>query len=332
MAEALRRAEADSGGSGLLARGRLAPDHQRAVVAVPQPRARGRRAAAVPRRATSRPPSWAATWSGSPSPGPRPRSRPASSTWSRSAAARPAAPGRACGPRASSPTGRCRATTCPSPTASASTGRSSASSRASGACGSRFTSTRCSRWRCGPGSASASTSTVDGSGASGRPSRRWRPPTPRRGSSARFTAEELIEPTAENRMISFPYTKRLCSNNQVDQGSGLHPLLGRGGRAGRRAPRPLGVPPRRQPRPSTTGTSRTGPTCARRPPCAWPDATRSPSPGSAPTTSPTPTSTPASPPPCRSRRSSSGWSPTRGRRHRVGRRSGPRCRSRSPAG
>ena len=37
----------------------------------------------------------------------------------------------------------------------------------------------------------------------------------------RFSPEELTEPTAENRMISFPYTKRLCSNNQVDQGSGL---------------------------------------------------------------------------------------------------------------
>lgn len=36
-----------------------------------------------------------------------------------------------------------------------------------------------------------------------------------------FTVEELVEPTDENRMISFPYTKRLCSNNQVDQGSGL---------------------------------------------------------------------------------------------------------------
>ena len=36
-----------------------------------------------------------------------------------------------------------------------------------------------------------------------------------------FTAEEIAEPSDENRMISFPYTKRLCSNNQVDQGSGL---------------------------------------------------------------------------------------------------------------
>ncbi len=36
-----------------------------------------------------------------------------------------------------------------------------------------------------------------------------------------FSVDELVEPTDGNRMISFPYTKRLCSNNQVDQGSGL---------------------------------------------------------------------------------------------------------------
>jgi acetyl-CoA C-acetyltransferase len=36
-----------------------------------------------------------------------------------------------------------------------------------------------------------------------------------------FTIEEIVEPSPDNRMVSFPYTKRLCSNNQVDQGSGL---------------------------------------------------------------------------------------------------------------
>ena len=36
-----------------------------------------------------------------------------------------------------------------------------------------------------------------------------------------FSAEEIAEVADDNRMISFPYTKRLCSNNQVDQGSGL---------------------------------------------------------------------------------------------------------------
>ena len=36
-----------------------------------------------------------------------------------------------------------------------------------------------------------------------------------------YSSEELVEPDAGNRMISFPYTKRLCSNDRVDQGSGL---------------------------------------------------------------------------------------------------------------
>lgn len=36
-----------------------------------------------------------------------------------------------------------------------------------------------------------------------------------------LTAAEIAEPSDENRMISFPYTKRLCSNNQVDQAAAL---------------------------------------------------------------------------------------------------------------
>lgn len=36
-----------------------------------------------------------------------------------------------------------------------------------------------------------------------------------------FTAEEITTPDLDNRMIAWPYTKRLCSNNQVDQGAGI---------------------------------------------------------------------------------------------------------------
>jgi acetyl-CoA C-acetyltransferase len=36
-----------------------------------------------------------------------------------------------------------------------------------------------------------------------------------------FTPEQISDATPDNRMISSPYTKRLCSNNQVNQGSGL---------------------------------------------------------------------------------------------------------------
>jgi acetyl-CoA C-acetyltransferase len=37
----------------------------------------------------------------------------------------------------------------------------------------------------------------------------------------RFTPDELATPTPENRMIGFPYTKLLNSNNAVEQGAGL---------------------------------------------------------------------------------------------------------------
>lgn len=37
----------------------------------------------------------------------------------------------------------------------------------------------------------------------------------------RFTPEEIAEPTPDNRMIGFPYTKRMNSNNMVEQGAGL---------------------------------------------------------------------------------------------------------------
>jgi acetyl-CoA C-acetyltransferase len=37
----------------------------------------------------------------------------------------------------------------------------------------------------------------------------------------RFTPEEIAEPTADNRMIGFPYTKLMNSNNMVEQGAAL---------------------------------------------------------------------------------------------------------------
>ncbi len=44
---------------------------------------------------------------------------------------------------------------------------------------------------------------------------------PHAWSPAAMTSAEIREPSPSNRMISFPYTKRLCSNNHVDQGAGL---------------------------------------------------------------------------------------------------------------
>jgi acetyl-CoA C-acetyltransferase len=37
----------------------------------------------------------------------------------------------------------------------------------------------------------------------------------------RFTADQIAEPSADNRMIGFPYTKLMNSNNMVEQGAGL---------------------------------------------------------------------------------------------------------------
>ncbi len=36
-----------------------------------------------------------------------------------------------------------------------------------------------------------------------------------------YTAEEIRTPTPDNRMIGFPYTKRMNSNNAVEQGAGV---------------------------------------------------------------------------------------------------------------
>jgi acetyl-CoA C-acetyltransferase len=44
---------------------------------------------------------------------------------------------------------------------------------------------------------------------------------PHAWSQQAFTAEQITTPTAENRMVSFPYTKRMVSNPDVDMSSGL---------------------------------------------------------------------------------------------------------------
>ena len=80
------------------------------------------------------------------------------------------------------------------------------------------------RRRCGPGSP------------------RWRRPIPTPGSARPAPAEELITVTESNRMIAYPYTKLLTANLQVDQGAAAHPVLGGGGRGGRRPRGPLGLP------------------------------------------------------------------------------------------
>ena len=70
-------------------------------------------------------------------------------------------------------------------------------------------------------SAATSTSTSSPSPSCGRGSARWPRPTRTRGSSRRTRAEEIRTPSPDNRMIGFPYTKRMNSNNAVEQGAAL---------------------------------------------------------------------------------------------------------------
>ena len=80
-----------------------------------------------------------------------------------------------------------------------------------------------------------------------------------------FTPEELTEPTAGQPDDLVPVHEAAVLEQPGRPGIGPHRLLGRRRRAGRRPPRPLGVPPRRAPRRSTTGTCPTGPTCCSSP-------------------------------------------------------------------
>ena len=277
MAEALRRAEADSGGSGLLARA----DSLRVVaelsLAVPQRRRARRRAASGPRRGDlavhGR---WAATSPGPPSTWPRPTSRPAGPTsccvCGGEATAHPDPPA---GARASSPTGPSRTTTCRAParigddTPLVSDTESGAGPAAAGP---RLPDVR--GGPAGPPRARASTSTASGSGGCGRPSREVAatqpprldpaPPTPpTRSPSRRARQPDGLVPLHEAALLQQPGRP----------GRGPRPVLGRRGRAPPASPATAGCSSTPAPTPTTTGTSRTGPTCARRPRCGWPVAT-----------------------------------------------------------
>ena len=125
--------------------------------------------------------------------------------------------------------------------------------------------------------------------------------TPTPGSSGRTRPTRSDARRRDNRMIGFPYTKLMNSNNAVEQSAGADPVLGREGPGARRAHRPLGVPARghRRPRPLRSSSNRARPALLARHPHRR-RAGPSSSPASAPTTSPTSTSTPASRRPCRS--------------------------------
>ncbi len=124
--------------------------------------------------------------------------------------------------------------------------------RSTGACSCRSTPTPCSRSPSGPRRAAAPRSTVRHAGVAvvalqrggGHQPQRLDPP-------GRSPPRRSPPPTPDNRMIGYPYTKRMNSNNMVEQGAGPHPVLGRGRRVARCRPRPLGLPAGgdRRPRP-----------------------------------------------------------------------------------
>ena len=141
----------------------------------------------------------------------------------------------------------------------------------------------------------------------GRASARWRPPTRTPGSRRPTPPRRSARPAPDNRMIGFPYTKRMNSNNAVEQGAARDPVLGRAGRGARRAAATAGCSRTAAPTPTTTTSSPSATTSASSPamrlgraaaPSSWP--------ASASTTSPTSTSTRASRRRCRSRPASSG--------------------------
>ena len=121
----------------------------------------------------------------------------------------------------------------------------------------RRTSTRSSRPRCAPRPAERSRSIRPRSARSGPGSPRSPPTTRTRGRVA-YTAEEIAQPAADNRMVVFPYTKRMCANIDVDQGAAVLLCSYEAARAARHPRRPDRVPPRRRRRARPLLHHRTG--------------------------------------------------------------------------
>ena len=92
--------------------------------------------------------------------------------------------------------------------------------------------------------ADASTSTNGTSASCGRGSRRSRRSNPHAWSRTAYSPEEIRTVTPDNRMVCFPYPKRMCANIDVDQARRVAPVLVRSRARRRRPRRPHGVPAR----------------------------------------------------------------------------------------
>ena len=115
-----------------------------------------------------------------------------------------------------------------------------------------------------------------------------------------MTAEQIRTPSADNRMVGFPYTKAMNSNWDLDQAAALILCSAARSRGRRRRPRPLGLPVGGDRRPRHDAVLRARqllvlPGHPHRRAGRVRAGRARPS-----TTSPTSTSTPASPPRCRS--------------------------------
>ena len=118
------------------------------------------------------------------------------------------------------------------------------------------------------------------SAACGPASARWRPATRTPGSAPPARPRRSSRPAPANRMVSFPYPKLCTANMQVDQGAGLHRVLGRRRPAPPACPRSAGSSRCRAPTATTTGSFPSAPSCTAPPPSGWPARPRSSRPGS----------------------------------------------------
>ena len=118
-----------------------------------------------------------------------------------------------------------------------------------GASSCRPSPTRCSRTRSGTPPGAPSTSTSPRSASCGPGSPAWPPTNPYAWRRDAYTAAEITTPTPDNRMVGFPYTKRMVSNPDVDMAAGCIVCSVERAAVAGRAPGPLGVPPRRHRRP-----------------------------------------------------------------------------------
>ena len=126
----------------------------------------------------------------------------------------------ACGPTVSDRIGQCRTSPSRWPRAPKTASRCPALPRSASLWCARPTSTRCSSRRCGSRPGRPRMTTGAASANCGRGSAMW-PDESARVERRAVAGRRDRQPGPDNRMISWPYTKLMNSNNMVDQGAAL---------------------------------------------------------------------------------------------------------------